>query len=98
LRSRSPVCLQTNRYTPEGYVSKSYTATEIDAIGAYSPELRAGFLIPISELPGRRAIHLRLGPTRNNQSQRIKWARDYEFISTLERLRSNPDDQLSVPG
>ena len=90
------VALQTNRYTPSGYVSTSYTAAEIDVIAAYSPELNRGFLIPIDEASGRRAIHLRLDPTRNNQAQRIKWARDYEFAPAIDRLRSRPSS--SLPG
>jgi hypothetical protein len=79
--------LNTNRYTPAGYISTSYTAAEIDAVGAYSPELRSCFLIPIAEVSGRRAIHLRLDPTRNHQTQGIKWARDYELPEVIRRLR-----------
>jgi hypothetical protein len=82
------VCLQTSRYTPGGYVTTSYTAEEVDAIAAYSPELHRGFLIPISVVSGRRAIHLRLDPTKNNQAQGIRWARDYEFAPGIERIRS----------
>jgi hypothetical protein len=73
------VHLGTNRYTPRGYVSTSYTAAEIDAVAAYSPQLNQCFLLPIHEVAGRRAIHLRVDPTRNNQADGIKWARDYEF-------------------
>jgi hypothetical protein len=85
------VALQTNRYTPQGYVSTSYTAAEIDVIAAYSPELHRGFLIPIEEASGRRAIHLRLDPTKNNQANGIKWARDYEFAPAIDRLRSGAE-------
>ncbi|MGO9319258.1 MAG: group I intron-associated PD-(D/E)XK endonuclease [Solirubrobacteraceae bacterium] len=92
------VALQTNRYTPGGYVSTSYTAAEIDAIAAYSPELHRGFLIPINEASGRRALHLRLDPTRNNQAQGIKWARDYEFSSGINRLRLRPAMSGIEPG
>jgi len=56
------VRLQTNRYTPRGYVMTCYTAAEVDAIAAYSPELHRGFLIPIAEAADRRGIHLRLDP------------------------------------
>jgi hypothetical protein len=84
------VNLQTSRYTPSGYVTTSYTADEIDAIAAYSPELHRCFLIPIGDASSRRAFHLRLDPTRNNQAQGIKWARDYEFASGVARLRSTP--------
>ena len=57
---------------------RTYTAAEVDTIAAYSPELHRGFLIPISEASGRRSIYLRLDPTKNNQANGIKWARDYE--------------------
>jgi hypothetical protein len=92
------VRLQTNRYTPGGYVTKSYAAHEIDAIAAYSPELHRGFLIPIDEASGRCAMHLRLDPTRNNQADRIKWARDYELGSAIERLRSASAARTYAPG
>lgn len=61
--------LKTSRFTPGGYVTTSYTADEVDAIIAFSPELQRCFLIPISEASGRRALYLRLNPTRNNQAQ-----------------------------
>jgi PD-(D/E)XK endonuclease len=80
--------LKTSRYTPSGYVMTSYTADEIDAVAAYSPELHRCFLIPIGEASGRRAFYLRLAPTRNNQAQGIKWARDYDFATGIDRLRT----------
>jgi hypothetical protein len=52
-------------------VSTSYAATEIDAVAAYSPHLNRCFLLPIDQVEGRRAIHLRLDPTKNNQAERI---------------------------
>ena len=81
------VGLRTNRCTPAGYVSTSYTAEEVDAIGVYAPDLRRCFLIPISEACDRRMIHLRLKPAKNNQAEGIKWAADYALESTLTRLR-----------
>jgi hypothetical protein len=92
------VRLRTNRCTPAGYVSTCYTAAEVDVIAAYSPELHRGFLIPIDEASGRRAIHLRLDPTRNNQAHGIKWARDYEFAPAIERLRTRPGERRTEPG
>jgi len=92
------VRLRTNRYTPSGYVSTSYTAEEIDAIGVYSPELRNCFLIPISEVSGRCAIHLRVDPSRNNQAEGIKWARDYELPAMLARMRSGTHERTGGPG
>jgi hypothetical protein len=77
----------TCRLTPGGYVRTSYTANEIDAVGVYSPHLHRCFLIPIDEISGRREVHLRLDPTKNNQADRIKWARDYQFPVVIRRLR-----------
>jgi hypothetical protein len=81
------VSLRTSRYTPKGYVRTSYAATEIDAVAAYSPHLNRCFLLPIDQVAGRNAIHLRLDPTKNNQAERIKWARDYEFRAVMQRLK-----------
>jgi PD-(D/E)XK endonuclease len=78
---------QTSRFTPSGYVSKSYTASEIDAICPYAPELHRSYLIPVEEISGRRAIHLRIDPTRNNQERGIKWARDYELPAMSRKLQ-----------
>jgi PD-(D/E)XK endonuclease len=80
------VRVATNRCTPRGYVRTSYTADQIDAVGAYSPDLQRCFLIPVAEVSGRQALHLRLDATRNNQADRIKWARDYEFKAVIDRL------------
>jgi hypothetical protein len=84
------VHLQTSRYTPRGYVSTSYSADEIDAVGAYSAELRQCFLIPISQVEGRRAIHLRVDPAKNNQANGVTWARDYEFEEIVKQLQPRP--------
>jgi hypothetical protein len=86
------VNLTTNRLTPGGYVSTSYTSAEVDAIAAYSPELNRSFLIPIGDASGRRVIHLRLDPTRNNQVEGIRWADDYELDATIQRRRSRSDN------
>jgi PD-(D/E)XK endonuclease len=90
--------LKTSRFTPGGYVTTSYTADEVDAIIAFSPELQRCFLIPISEASGRRALYLRLNPTRNNQAQGIKWARDYDLATMIQRLRPQPDERLTALG
>jgi PD-(D/E)XK endonuclease len=86
------VRLQTSRCTPSGYVRTSYTADEVDMIATYSPELHRSFLIPIDEAHERRSIHLRLEPALNNQMQGVKWARDYDFATMIQRLRTHPID------
>jgi hypothetical protein len=79
------VHLYTNRCTPAGYVSTSYTAQEIDAVAVFTPVLKRCFLVPISEVAGRRAVHLRLAPTKNNQADGIRWAEDYQLSAVLPR-------------
>lgn len=69
------VHLQTCRHTPGGYVYTNYSAEEIDAVAAYSFELKQSFLLPIAEVAGMRGVSLRLESTRNNQARRVKWRR-----------------------
>lgn len=80
--------LRTSRCTPRGYVRTSYSPSEIDAIGAYAPDLRRCYLLPMSEVSTRRSLSLRLEPTGNNQAEGITWARDHELEPVLERLRA----------
>lgn len=86
--------LQTNRCTPAGYLSTSYTSAEVDAIAAYSRDLRESFLVPIAEIRGRRSLHLRLDAARNNQSEGIRWAGDYAIDPVLRRLQGASAAQL----
>jgi hypothetical protein len=75
----------TCRHTPRGYLRTTYSAQEIDAIATYSPDTDRCYLIPIAEVEGRSAISFRIAPTRNNQAERVRWARDYELSRSLER-------------
>ena len=84
--------LQTSRYTPSGYVFTTYSPQQIDAVGAYSAELNRCFLLPISEVAGRRGVHLRIEPSRNNQARRVRWADEYELGRMLRALRVAPTD------
>jgi hypothetical protein len=76
---------QSNRRGAEGFIRRSYTAEEVDAIAAYSLELDRCFLIPIALVEHRPAIALRLTPCRNNQRRRINWADDFDFAAKLEQ-------------
>ena len=75
----------SSRRTRTGHVKRAYTREEIDAFGVYSPAEDRCYLLPIEDFPQRRAIRLRLGPTRNNQRVGIRWAEDYEFVARLGR-------------
>ncbi len=86
----------TSRHTPAGYLRSTYSAAEIDAIAGYAPETDRCYLIPIQEVAGHKTISLRLTATRNNQAERVRWARDYELLASLRRNWSVGLDELSV--
>jgi hypothetical protein len=75
----------TSRHTPHGYIRTTYTADEIDALAAYAPNTDQCYLMPVSEIEGHATISLRVAPTRNNQAQLVRWAKDYEMESAIER-------------
>ena len=93
--------LRTSRHTPSrGYVSTTYTATEIDGIGAYCRDLDRCFFLPIDEFERRTFAHLRLAPARNGQLVGVKMADDYPLgaVAQLgERLAGSQKVRGSSP-
>jgi PD-(D/E)XK endonuclease len=87
----------TRRLTPHGYVSTTYTASEIDGIGAYCQELNRCYYLPIELAAGRRGFHLRLAPAANNQEVAINWAADYDF-GAIAQLGERPAGSRQVGG
>jgi len=88
----------TSRHTPSGYLRSTYHADEVDAIAAYAPHNDRCYLIPIDEVDGHKMISLRLAATRNNQAERVRWARDYELHTSLRRNWSETvDHAVSSP-
>jgi hypothetical protein len=79
------VSCRSARRSARGFVRRTYTAAEVDAIAAYNLELDRCFLIPIARVEDRPGIALRLSPCRNNQRRRINWADDFDFAATLRR-------------
>ncbi len=67
------------RRVRDGQVMRSYSPDEIDTVGAYCLGLDRCFYVPIELLGARRTIHLRVGPTRNQQRSGINWADDFAF-------------------
>ncbi len=74
------------RRTRAGLVHRSYTSDEVDAIAAYSGELRCGYYVPLEMLGGRSHLQLRLKPSRNNQRRGINWAEDFALEARLTDL------------
>ena len=94
------VHLTTFRRTREGYKTTVYTAQEVDAIGVYCAALDRCYLLPITLAGGRRALQLRLEPSKNNQRALVNWAHDYELgaIAQLgERLSGTQEVAGSSP-
>jgi hypothetical protein len=79
------VRLYSNRRGPEGMITRKYTPEQIDGFAAYCAETNCCYFLPTSFTRLREA-RLRVGPTKNNQSAGVRWARDYEFAATMERL------------
>jgi len=74
------------RRTKAGLLHRGYTADEVDAIVAYSPELGRGYYVPIEILEGRAHLQLRLAPSRNHQRSGINWAEDFALEARLTAL------------
>jgi hypothetical protein len=71
------------RRNREGLVRRRYEPGEIDAFAAYCPDTERSYFLPQASFAGRRQVLLGLAPSKNNQSEGIHWAREYEFAATL---------------
>src|SRR3954454_21475327 len=92
--------LAKSRRGPDGHIRSTYTADEIDAIGAYCDELRECFLIPIDVAAGKSALHLRLAPARNGQRAALNWAEQFKLgavAQLAERRRGTAEARGSNP-
>jgi len=74
----------SSRRTASGLLKRGYSADEIDAFAAFSPDLERCYYLPLERFQGRQHIQLRLEHAKNNQRLGINWARDYEFGATLD--------------
>jgi hypothetical protein len=74
------------RRGPNGFIRRSYSGKEIDAIAAYCAELDRCYFLPLDRFAARSVIQLRLSPTRNSQRLGVNWADAYAFDATLEAL------------
>ena len=70
---------RTCRHTPRGYVSTTYSASEVDGIAAWCADTQECYFVPIADISGRAAMHLRLAPARNNQELLVHWAAQYRL-------------------
>ena len=77
------------RTSRRGYVKTTYGENEIDALAAYCEALARCYLLPVSMIAGKHAVHLRTKPAKNNQRAAINFAVDYELgaVAQLEERR-----------
>ena len=92
------VAIRTSRHSPvRGYLMTTYSTSEVDLIAAYCQERDTVYVLPIAEFAGRSVVHLRLKPTRNNQSTFVRWARDYE-LGAIAQLGERDAGSVEVEG
>lgn len=58
---------------------KSGYRDRADWFAIYSPDTGKIYMVSVWEAPLASEMRLRLLPSRNNQEQGVKWAKDYEF-------------------
>jgi PD-(D/E)XK nuclease superfamily protein len=87
----------TSRCTPNGHVRTKYDSSEVDAIGAYCPELDACYLLPMVEFDGQGYAHLRLTRARNKQRAGIRMATAYR-LGAIAQLGERVSGRHEVAG
>jgi prevent-host-death family protein len=92
------VGLQGSWLSPNGYVRSSYAEDEIDLVAVYCGDLDRCYLLPCSLVAGRRAIYLRVSPSRNAQRACINLASEYEFAGAVAQLEEHQSGTLGARG
>ncbi len=62
----------TRRTCARGY------AGEVDLFMVYCPDNHRVYAVPVEEVPST-GMYLRIDPPRNQQSKRVRWAKEYEL-------------------
>ncbi len=52
---------------------------QAELFGVYCPDTGHCYLVPVDSVPGSSIAYLRVDPTVNNQSKRIRFAKDFEL-------------------
>lgn len=51
-----------------------------DLFGVYCRETDSVYLVPVDQVGTKEGV-LRVAPTKNSQSRKVRWARDFELIT-----------------
>ncbi len=79
------VLFPTMRFSGHSKKGQKYNSGEVDLFAVYCPETNHIYIWPFSDMP--TAGSLRCFETKNNQQQKIRWAKDHDFEKHLEGLR-----------
>jgi hypothetical protein len=74
----------SSRRARDGFVKRSYSADEVDAVAAYCADLDRCYLLSADRFSGRTQVDLRIARSRNNQRRGINCADDFAFEATLK--------------
>lgn len=93
------VRLTSSYHSPtRGYVTKTYAAHEVDAVGIYCEATGKSYLVPIEKVAGLGLFTLRLSPARNNQRAALNSAAEYEFPGAVAQLEERVAGSDEVRG
>jgi prevent-host-death family protein len=76
---------RTCRRGPDGFIRRTYSSDEVDAIAAYCNTNARCYLLPMERFAGHQQVALRLAPSLNHQRAAINWADDFTFEATIDR-------------
>jgi prevent-host-death family protein len=81
-----------------GYVTRTYTPDEVDAVATYCEATGKCYLLPIERVAGLGLFTLRLLPARNNQRASLNFAAEYEFPGAVAQLEERVAGSDEVRG
>jgi hypothetical protein len=87
-----------SRCTPAGYVLSKYSESEIDLLAVYRDDLDRCYLIPARRICDRRALYLRVAPTRNGQRACTTLADEFDFAGAVAQLGERAAGSRKVRG
>jgi prevent-host-death family protein len=93
------VQLASSYHSPtRGYVTRTYSAAEVDAVAVYCEQISRCYLVPIDLVAGTGRFTLRLAPARNNQQASLNLAAEYEFTGAVAQLEERLTGSQEVTG
>jgi hypothetical protein len=79
------ILFPTVRFSGHSGKGLKYAPGEIDLFAVYCPEANQIYVWPFGDIPAIGS--LRRSQPKNNQKEKIRWAKSYEFQGHLEELR-----------